>query len=132
MKKIVTFLLAGFLVVSAICLDVSAAKKSSKISKEAVQQMSDDIDNLTNQKEGTQTLSDVQLVAYDNTGNIGIIKDVRLPRILCAVLIGASLGVAGTLLQAVMKNPLPDPGITGISSGASLVAIIIMVFLLLK
>jgi len=68
------------------------------------------------------------LITNDNTGNIGIIKDVRLPRILCAVLIGASLGVAGTLLQAVMKNPLADPGITGISAGASVVAIIIMVF----
>ena len=68
------------------------------------------------------------LIKNDNNGNIGIIKDVRLPRVLCAVLIGASLGVAGTLLQAVMKNPLADPGITGISSGASLVAIIIMVF----
>ena len=62
------------------------------------------------------------LIKNDNNGNIGIIKDVRLPRVLCAVLIGASLGVAGTLLQAVMKNPLADPGITGISSGASLVA----------
>ena len=47
MKKIFTFILAGFMVLSAICLDVSAAKKSSKLSKEAVQQMSDDIDNLT-------------------------------------------------------------------------------------
>lgn len=68
------------------------------------------------------------LISNDNSGNIGIIKDIRLPRVLSAVLIGASLGVAGTLLQAVMKNPLADPGITGISSGASLVAIIIMVF----
>ena len=68
------------------------------------------------------------LMSNDNSGNIGIIKEIRLPRVLSAVLIGASLGVAGTLLQAVMKNPLADPGITGISSGASLVAIIIMVF----
>ncbi len=47
MKKFLTFILAGFFLLSAICLDVSAAKKSSKLSKEAVQQMSDDIDNLT-------------------------------------------------------------------------------------
>lgn len=47
MKKVLTFILAGFFLISAICLDVSAAKKSSKISKEAVQQMSDDIDNIT-------------------------------------------------------------------------------------
>ena len=47
MKRFITYILAGFFLLSAICLDVSAAKKSSKISKEAVQQMSDDIDNLT-------------------------------------------------------------------------------------
>jgi len=47
MKKFFTFILAGFFLISAICLDVSAAKKSSKLSKEAVQEMSDNIDNLT-------------------------------------------------------------------------------------
>ena len=47
MKRFLTYILAGFFLLSAICLDVSAAKKSSKISKETVQQMSDDIDNLT-------------------------------------------------------------------------------------
>ena len=47
MKKFFTYLLVGFLLISAICLDASAAKKSGKISKEAVQQMSDDIDNIT-------------------------------------------------------------------------------------
>ena len=47
MKKFFLFVLASLFLLSAICLDVSAAKKSSKISKEAVQQMSDDIDNIT-------------------------------------------------------------------------------------
>ena len=47
MKKVFTFILVGFFLISAICLDASAAKKSGKISKEAVQQMSDDIDNIT-------------------------------------------------------------------------------------
>lgn len=47
MKKFLLFVLASIFLVSAICLDVSAAKKSSKISKEAVQEMSDNIDNLT-------------------------------------------------------------------------------------
>ena len=47
MKKIFLWILAGFLVLSAISLDVSAAKKAGKLSKEEVQQMSDDIDNLT-------------------------------------------------------------------------------------
>ena len=47
MKKFFLFVLASLFLLSAICLDVSAAKKSSKISKETVQQMSDDIDNIT-------------------------------------------------------------------------------------
>lgn len=55
-----------------------------------------------------------------------IIFKMRLPRNLLAVLVGANLAVAGLLLQAVMKNPLADPGITGVSSGASVGAIIIL------
>ena len=47
MKKFFTIILASLLVLSAVCSDVSAAKKSGKISKEMVQQMSDDIDNIT-------------------------------------------------------------------------------------
>ncbi|MGL5315547.1 MAG: FecCD family ABC transporter permease [Peptostreptococcaceae bacterium] len=68
------------------------------------------------------------LLSGKTDGNIGIIKDLRLPRVLTAIFIGANLAIAGVLLQAVMKNPLADPGITGISSGASLVAIMVMVF----
>ena len=52
-----------------------------------------------------------------------------MPRNLIAVLVGASLSVSGMLLQSVMKNPLADPGITGVSSGASVVAIIILLAL---
>lgn len=55
-----------------------------------------------------------------------IVFKMRLPRNLLAVIVGASLGVSGLLLQAVMKNPLADPGITGVSSGASVGAIIIL------
>lgn len=68
------------------------------------------------------------LISGKSDGNIGIIKDLRLPRVLVAIFIGANLAISGVLLQAVMKNPLADPGITGISSGASLLAIIVMVF----
>jgi iron complex transport system permease protein len=58
----------------------------------------------------------------------GIILDIRLPRIILAVLVGANLSVSGALLQSVMKNPLADPGLTGVSSGASLMAIIVMMY----
>ena len=70
----------------------------------------------------------IGLISGKTDGNIGIIKDLRLPRVLVAIFIGSNLAIAGVLLQAVMKNPLADPGITGISSGASLVAIMVMVF----
>lgn len=68
------------------------------------------------------------IITNQNDGNIGIIKDLRLPRVIIAVFVGANLAISGVLLQAVMKNPLADPGITGISAGASLVAIVIMIF----
>lgn len=58
-----------------------------------------------------------------------ILYEMRLPRNVLAGLVGASLAIAGLLLQAVMRNPLADPGITGVSSGASVMAIIILLLL---
>ena len=58
-----------------------------------------------------------------------IVYNIRLPRNLIAVLVGSGLSVSGILLQSVMKNPLADPGITGVSSGASVMAIIILLVL---
>lgn len=60
--------------------------------------------------------------------NVATIFDLRFPRIFIAMLGGAATAVSGVLLQAVMKNPLADPGIIGISSGASLTAILITAF----
>lgn len=57
MKKILVWLMASFLVLAAISLDVSAAKKAGKISKEEVQQMSDDIDGITKKIYGRALLS---------------------------------------------------------------------------
>lgn len=62
-------------------------------------------------------------------GNIGVVKDIRLPRIVMALLVGANLSVSGVLLQAVMGNPLADPGITGISSGASIAVMFLMLYM---
>lgn len=56
---------------------------------------------------------------------VNTVIDVRLPRIFIAILAGAALAVSGTLLQAVMKNPLTDPGIIGISSAAALVGTLV-------
>lgn len=67
-----------------------------------------------------------ELIHGDNEMVRTIVLKMRLPRNLLAVLVGANLAVAGLFLQAVMKNPLADPGITGVSSGASVGAIIIL------
>lgn len=60
--------------------------------------------------------------------DVATIYDLRFPRIFIAMLGGAATAISGVLLQAVMKNPLADPGIIGVSSGASLVAVIVTAF----
>ena len=67
------------------------------------------------------------LFSNDNE-NIAIIKDLRFPRIVIALFAGAALSVSGVLLQAVMRNPLAEPGIIGVSSGAGFVTIIMVMF----
>lgn len=49
---------------------------------------------------------------------------IRLPRVCFGALLGASLGIAGAAIQGLFRNPLADPGLIGISSGASLFAVI--------
>ena len=56
-----------------------------------------------------------------------IVKDIRLPRIIIGVLVGASLAVSGTALQGLFRNPLADPGVIGVSAGASLGAVTVIV-----
>lgn len=59
-----------------------------------------------------------------NPNNITILLTIRLPRILMALLVGAGLAMCGSVFQGIFKNPLADPYILGISSGASLGAAI--------
>jgi iron complex transport system permease protein len=56
-----------------------------------------------------------------------VITTVRLPRVLSGVLVGASLGVAGAIMQGLTRNPLADPAILGISNGATF-AVVLAVF----
>lgn len=53
-----------------------------------------------------------------------IVTEVRLPRIVLAILIGGVLGLSGAVLQGLLRNPLAEPGLLGVSSGASLGAVI--------
>src|SRR5262245_13514743 len=57
-----------------------------------------------------------------------IIADIRLPRVMMASTVGAALAVAGAAYQALLRNPLADPGILGVSSGAALGSIAATIF----
>lgn len=67
------------------------------------------------------------LLAGNGATNEQIIYNIRLPRTIVAALTGMNLALSGAILQAVMKNPLADPHIIGISSGAGLAGISIMI-----
>jgi iron complex transport system permease protein len=55
-----------------------------------------------------------------------IITEIRAPRIVLTLLVGAGLGVSGALLQGSLRNPLADPGIIGVSASAALGAVVIV------
>jgi iron complex transport system permease protein len=56
-----------------------------------------------------------------------IVMDIRLPRAVLGVLIGAALAVSGAVMQGLFRNPLADPGLVGVSAGAGLGAISVIV-----
>lgn len=58
-----------------------------------------------------------------------VVIELRLPRILLAVMVGAMLAQCGAVMQGLFRNPLADPGIIGVSSGAAVGAVIAIVFL---
>lgn len=57
-----------------------------------------------------------------------IIVELRLPRTILALLVGAALGLAGAVMQGFLRNPLADPGLFGVSSGAALGAVLALYF----
>lgn len=56
-----------------------------------------------------------------------IVWEIRFPRILIGMIVGVCLAVAGAMLQGIMQNPLADPGVIGITSGAGIMAVLVMV-----
>ncbi len=56
-----------------------------------------------------------------------VLLDIRLPRLLLGALVGAGLAVSGALMQGLFRNPLADPGLVGVSSGAGLAAVLVIV-----
>ncbi|MBD8520129.1 iron ABC transporter permease [Lysinibacillus sp. FSL R7-0073] len=69
-----------------------------------------------------------ELLGYGNGEYDFVLHTLRLPRILMALLVGAALGVAGLILQGIIRNPLAAPDIIGVTSGASMGAIIFIVY----
>lgn len=72
------------------------------------------------------TLEFIKAFLGEENPDYTVIKDLRFPRIIVALFAGAALSVAGLLLQAVMRNPLADAGVIGISAGASFVQLLVI------
>jgi len=69
------------------------------------------------------------LSLFSNDANNSILLNIRLPMVVLAMLVGATLGIAGAAMQGLFRNPLADPGLIGVSSGAALfVALSVVVF----
>lgn len=81
---------------------------------------------------GSTTVSYTRLVdALMFAGNPGdqvVLWQIRLPRTLCAALVGAALGASGAALQGLLRNPLAEPGVLGVSSTAALGAMLSLYF----
>ena len=72
-------------------------------------------------------LGDVANWVQGRAGNIvTFVLDTRIPRVVAALVGGAALALAGTLVQAVTRNPLAEPGILGVSGGAGLGAVLLV------
>lgn len=68
------------------------------------------------------------LLQGQDPGTHFIVQQLRLPRVLLALLVGAALGVSGLILQSIIRNPLASPDLLGITSGAGLAAVIYLSF----
>ena len=59
---------------------------------------------------------------------VTVVSQIRLPRLLLALIIGATLGMAGAAMQGLLRNPLADPGVLGVTSGAAFGAVCVLYF----
>lgn len=73
-----------------------------------------------------RSLWNLNIPAAVNETDVSIILNIRLPRVMLAVLVGAALAIAGAAFQGLLKNPLADPYTLGVSSGSALGAVIVL------
>ncbi|MGB6298761.1 MAG: iron ABC transporter permease [Rivularia sp. (in: cyanobacteria)] len=104
--KPVIGLIIGFIVL-AICLFISVSYGAADISWQNVYD---------------------SLISFNGSREHLIIRTVRLPRSLLAMIVGASISTAGAIMQGITRNPLADPGILGINAGAAF-AVVMAIFL---
>lgn len=74
------------------------------------------------------TLSDTLRALFLGQGDAAtlVMREIRLPRALLAVMVGSSLGLAGAAMQGYLRNPLAEPGLIGVSGSAALGAVIVL------
>ena len=84
---------------------------------------------------GTERIAPIDVVHHllsepdpsdDTAFQATIVREIRLPRVIVATMVGAALAVAGVLLQGVMRNPLAAPNVVGVTAGAGLAATIVI------
>ena len=71
----------------------------------------------------------VALTGGGDAGTTFIVRDLRLPRALCGLLVGIALGISGAIFQSLTRNPLGSPDIIGFEQGASVGALIVITVL---
>jgi iron complex transport system permease protein len=76
---------------------------------------------------GRVPLAPLDLLDGDSLSTL-VVLELRLPRTVLAVLVGAALGLAGAVLQGLLRNPLAEPGLLGVSGGAALGAVVAIYF----
>jgi iron complex transport system permease protein len=117
---ILTVLTLALIIVAVVATAIGPANISvDKVTLIILSDVVSKIPFLSDQVHITKTWTD---------GEAGIIMLVRLPRVILALLVGATLAVAGTAAQAIFKNPMADPYILGVSSGAAFGAALVITF----